>query len=79
MSIEDEDPVADENLQPRARGNCLMDIANRLKELGILMVNTGNKTELALGYCTLYGDLAGGIGALGDVSKLAVYRLAPLC
>lgn len=73
---ENDDPVADENIQPRVRGNCLMDISNRLKQLGILMLNTGNKTELGLGYCTLYGDMAGGIGALGDVSKLEVYRLA---
>jgi NAD+ synthase (glutamine-hydrolysing) len=71
-----DDPVADENIQPRVRGNCLMDISNRLKDLRILVLNTGNKTELALGYCTLYGDMAGGIGALGDVSKLEVYRLA---
>lgn len=41
-----------------------------------MVINTGNKTELALGYCTLYGNMAGGIGALGDVSKLEVYRLA---
>lgn len=41
-----------------------------------MVINTGNKTELALGYCTLYGDMAGGIGALGDVSKLEVYKLA---
>jgi NAD+ synthase (glutamine-hydrolysing) len=73
---EDDDPVADENIQPRTRGNCLMDISNRLKDLGMLVVNTGNKTELALGYCTLYGDMAGGIGTLGDVSKLEVYKLA---
>jgi NAD+ synthase (glutamine-hydrolysing) len=73
---ERDDPVADENIQPRTRGNCLMDISNRLKDLKILVLNTGNKTELALGYCTLYGDMAGGIGALGDVSKLEVYKLA---
>jgi len=73
---EADDPVADENLQPRIRGNTLMDISNRLGTLRILLVNTGNKTELALGYCTLYGDMAGGIGALGDVSKLEVYKLA---
>lgn len=73
---EDDDPVADENIQPRVRANCLMDISNRLKDLKILMLNTGNKTELALGYCTLYGDMSGGIGALGDVSKLEVYELA---
>jgi len=71
-----DDPVADENTQPRVRGNCLMDISNRLRDLRILVLNTGNKTELALGYCTLYGDMTGGIGALGDVSKLEVYKLA---
>ena len=73
---EDDDPVANENIQPRARGNILMDFSNRLKNLKILVLNTGNKTEIALGYCTLYGDMAGGIGALGDVSKLEVYELA---
>jgi NAD+ synthase (glutamine-hydrolysing) len=71
-----DDLVANENIQPRTRGNCLMDISNRLKELYVLVLNTGNKTELALGYCTLYGDMAGGIGAIGDVSKLEVYKLA---
>ncbi|MCX8183100.1 MAG: NAD+ synthase [Crenarchaeota archaeon] len=76
LTRESDDPVADENIQPRIRGNILMDISNRLKDLKILVVNTGNKTELALGYCTLYGDMAGGIGALGDVSKLEVYNLA---
>jgi len=73
---ENDDSVADENIQPRIRGNSLMDISNRLKDLRILVVNTGNKTELALGYCTLYGDMAGGLGALGDVSKLDVFGLA---
>jgi NAD+ synthase (glutamine-hydrolysing) len=73
---EEDDSVADENIQPRVRGNCLMDISNRLKGLKVLVLNTGNKTEVALGYCTLYGDMAGGIGALGDVSKLEVYKLA---
>ncbi|MCW4015341.1 MAG: NAD+ synthase [Candidatus Bathyarchaeota archaeon] len=71
-----DDDVADENIQPRARGNILMDISNRLKDLKILVLNTGNKTEIALGFCTLYGDMAGGIGAIGDVSKLEVYKLA---
>ena len=71
-----DDPVADENIQPRVRGNSLMDISNRLKELRMLVLNTGNKTEMALGYCTLYGDMAGGLGVLGDVSKLEVYKLA---
>ena len=73
---ENDDSVADENIQPRVRGNILMDISNRLKEQKILVLNTGNKTEVALGFCTLYGDMAGGIGALGDVSKLEVYKLA---
>ncbi len=73
---ERDDPVADENIQPRTRGNCLMDISNRLKDLKILVLNTGNKTEIALGYCTLYGDMTGGIGVIGDVSKLEVYKLA---
>ena len=76
INKEDDDPVANENIQPRVRGNCLMDISNRLKDLRILVLNTGNKTEVALGYCTLYGDMAGGIGALGDVSKLEVYKIA---
>lgn len=76
VTKESDDPVADENIQPRARGNSLMDISNRLKDLRILVLNTGNKTELALGYCTLYGDMTGGIGAIGDVSKLEVYKLA---
>ncbi|MEM3404590.1 MAG: NAD+ synthase [Nitrososphaeria archaeon] len=76
VSEEDDDPVADENIQPRVRGNSLMDISNRLSRLRILVLNTGNKTELALGYCTLYGDMTGGLGVLGDVSKLEVYKLA---
>ncbi len=71
-----DDPVADENIQPRVRGNCLMDISNRFRDLRILVLNTGNKTELALGYCTLYGDMTGGVGVIGDVSKLEVYKLA---
>ncbi|MFW9961687.1 MAG: NAD+ synthase [Candidatus Thorarchaeota archaeon] len=71
-----DDSVADENIQPRVRGNALMDFSNRLKDLHILVLNTGNKTELALGYCTLYGDMTGGVGAIGDVSKLQVYELA---
>lgn len=71
-----DDSVADENIQPRVRGNSLMDISNRLRDLRILVLNTGNKTEVALGYNTLYGDMTGGLGVLGDVSKLDVYKLA---
>ncbi|MEM2110493.1 MAG: NAD+ synthase [Candidatus Bathyarchaeia archaeon] len=73
---DNDDPIADENIQPRIRGNSLMDISNRLRDLGILVLGTGNKTELALGYCTIYGDMVAGFGALGDVDKLEVYRLA---
>ncbi len=76
IDIEQDDPVADENIQPRARGNILMDFSNRLRDLRLLVLNTGNKTELALGYCTLYGDMTGGVGVIGDVSKLEVYKLA---
>jgi NAD+ synthase (glutamine-hydrolysing) len=76
VDISQDDPVADENIQPRTRGNILMDISNRLKTLKILVLNTGNKTEIALGYCTLYGDMTGGVGVIGDVSKLEVYRLS---
>jgi NAD+ synthase (glutamine-hydrolysing) len=71
-----EDPVADENIQPRVRGNSLMDFSNRFRDLKILVLNTGNKTELALGYCTLYGDMTGGVGVIGDVSKIEVYELS---
>jgi NAD+ synthase (glutamine-hydrolysing) len=76
VDMSSDDFVADENIQPRVRGNSLMDFSNRLKDLRILVLNTGNKTELALGYCTLYGDMTGGVGAIGDVSKLQVYELA---
>jgi NAD+ synthase (glutamine-hydrolysing) len=76
VDVSSDDPVADENIQPRVRGNSLMDFSNRLRDLRILVLNTGNKTELALGYCTLYGDMTGGVGAIGDVSKLQVYELA---
>jgi len=71
-----DDPVADENIQPRVRGNFLMDFSNRFRDLKILVLNTGNKTELALGYCTLYGDMTGGVGVIGDVSKIEVYELS---
>jgi NAD+ synthase (glutamine-hydrolysing) len=76
VKVSADDSVADENIQPRIRGNSLMDFSNRLKDLQMLVLNTGNKTELALGYCTLYGDMTGGVGAIGDVSKLQVYELA---
>jgi NAD+ synthase (glutamine-hydrolysing) len=65
--------LAEENIQSRSRGNLLMAIANKL---GYILLNTSNKSELATGYGTLYGDMAGGIGVLGDCYKLQVYALA---
>jgi NAD+ synthase (glutamine-hydrolysing) len=65
--------VAEENLQSRTRGNLLMAIANKF---GYILLNTSNKSELATGYGTLYGDMAGGLSVLGDVYKTQVYALA---
>src|SRR5208282_1440253 len=65
--------VAEENLQARLRGNILMTLSNKF---GDLVLSTGNKTELALGYATLYGDMSGGLEVIGDVSKMEVYALA---
>jgi len=65
--------VAEENLQSRIRGNILMTLSNKF---GDLVLATGNKTELALGYATLYGDMSGGLEVIGDVSKTEVYALA---
>jgi NAD+ synthase (glutamine-hydrolysing) len=65
--------IAEENIQSRSRGNLLMSIANKFS---YILLNTSNKSELATGYGTLYGDMAGGIGVLGDCYKLQVYALA---
>jgi len=65
--------TANENVQARIRGNILMAWSNRT---GALVLTTGNKSELAVGYCTLYGDMAGGLGLLGDVYKTMVYRVS---
>lgn len=65
--------IAEENIQSRTRGNLLMAVANKF---GYILLNTSNKSELATGYGTLYGDMAGGIGVLGDCYKLQVYELA---
>ena len=65
--------IAEENIQSRARGNLLMAIANKY---GYILLNTSNKSELATGYGTLYGDMAGGLGVLGDCYKMQVYELA---
>ncbi|MDF1553490.1 MAG: NAD+ synthase [Deferrisomatales bacterium] len=65
--------VAQENLQARVRGTLLMALSNRF---GWLLLSTGNKSETSVGYCTLYGDMAGGFSVLKDVPKTLVYRLA---
>lgn len=65
--------LAEENIQSRSRGNLLMAIANKF---GYILLNTSNKSELATGYGTLYGDMAGGLSVLGDVYKMQVYALA---
>lgn len=65
--------LAEENLQARIRGDILMLIANRERRL---LLTTGNRSELAVGYCTLYGDMAGALAVLSDLPKLAVYELA---
>ncbi len=65
--------IAEENIQSRTRGNLLMAIANKF---GYILLNTSNKSELATGYGTLYGDMAGGLGVLGDCYKTQIYELA---
>lgn len=69
---EDDPGLAGENLQARIRGNILMSISNKL---GPIVLTTGNKSEMAVGYCTLYGDMAGGFAVLKDVFKTIVYEL----
>jgi NAD+ synthase (glutamine-hydrolysing) len=65
--------VTEENLQARARGGILMAVANKFSAL---VLTTGNKSEIAVGYCTLYGDMVGGLAVISDVPKTLVYRLA---
>ncbi|SHE67193.1 NAD+ synthase (glutamine-hydrolysing) [Caldanaerobius fijiensis DSM 17918] len=65
--------LAEENIQARIRGNYLMFLSNRENRL---VLTTGNKSELAMGYCTLYGDMAGGLAVISDVPKTMVYELA---
>ena len=69
----DDVTLTDENIQARVRGNILMAISN---EKGALVLSTGNKSELAVGYCTLYGDMAGGLALISDVPKVMVWELA---
>jgi NAD+ synthase/NAD+ synthase (glutamine-hydrolysing) len=65
--------VTEENIQSRARGLLLMALSNKF---GALVLSTGNKSELAVGYCTLYGDMVGGLAVISDVPKALVYRLS---
>ncbi len=65
--------TTEENIQARIRGNILMALSNKF---GHLLISPGNKSELAVGYCTLYGDMTGGLALLSDVPKTLVYRLA---
>ncbi|HWL94031.1 MAG TPA: NAD+ synthase [Phycisphaerae bacterium] len=65
--------ATEENIQARARGNILMALSNKF---GWLLLTTGNKSEVAVGYCTLYGDMAGGLAVISDVPKTMVYQLA---
>jgi len=65
--------VTEENIQARLRGLVLMAISNKF---GLLLLSTGNKSELAVGYCTLYGDMNGGLAVIGDVPKTLVYKIA---
>jgi len=76
-SFEGVDPdLAEENLQARIRGNLVMALSNKF---GWLVLSTGNKSEVSVGYCTLYGDMAGGFAVLKDVTKTMVYRLSAHC
>lgn len=68
-----ESDITEENIQARIRGNILMALSNKY---GSMVINTGNKSEIAVGYCTLYGDMCGGLSVLADVPKTMVYELA---
>jgi NAD+ synthase (glutamine-hydrolysing) len=65
--------LAEENIQARVRGTILMALSNKF---GHLLLSTGNKSELAVGYCTLYGDMNGGLGVISDLPKGMVYKMA---
>jgi NAD+ synthase (glutamine-hydrolysing) len=65
--------VTEENIQARIRGNLLMALSNKY---GSILLTTGNKSEMAVGYCTIYGDMSGGLAVLSDVPKTVVYRIA---
>jgi len=65
--------TTEENIQARIRGNYLMALSNKF---GSMVLSTGNKSEISVGYCTLYGDMAGGLAVISDVPKMMVYALA---
>jgi NAD+ synthase/NAD+ synthase (glutamine-hydrolysing) len=65
--------VTEENIQSRIRGNLLMALSNKY---GSLLLTTGNKSEMAVGYCTLYGDMNGGLAVIADLPKMMVYRVS---
>jgi NAD+ synthase (glutamine-hydrolysing) len=65
--------LAEENIQARVRGTTLMALSNKF---GCLLLSTGNKSEMAVGYCTLYGDMNGGLSVISDLPKTLVYKLA---
>jgi NAD+ synthetase len=68
-----EEDVTEQNIQARIRGNLLMALSNKFNHL---LLTTGNKSEMAVGYCTLYGDMSGGLAVISDVPKQLVYELA---
>jgi NAD+ synthase (glutamine-hydrolysing) len=68
-----QEDVTEENIQSRARGTLLMALSNKF---GAIVLSTGNKSELGVGYCTLYGDMVGGLAVISDVPKTLVYRLS---
>lgn len=68
-----EEDLTEQNIQARIRGNLLMALSNKF---GHLLLTTGNKSEMAVGYCTLYGDMSGGLAVISDVPKQLVYRLS---
>ena len=67
--------VTEENIQSRIRGNLLMALSNKF---GSLLLTTGNKSEMSVGYCTLYGDMNGGLAVIADLPKMMVYRVCAL-
>ncbi|MDA7681397.1 NAD(+) synthase, partial [Verrucomicrobiales bacterium] len=70
---EDDEDITEENMQARIRGLLLMSISNKK---GHLLLTTGNKSELAVGYCTIYGDMCGGLAVISDLPKTLVYKLS---